>query len=61
MLTITKIGFLGSGKENMNPRVLRYMDILAFQTTMLEVSYMGGVMNSLSVYKQYKCANATID
>ena len=48
MLAITKIGFLGSGKETCKPRVFRYMDILVFQTTMLEVSNIGGVMKSMS-------------
>ena len=42
----------------MKPRVFRYIDILVFQTTMLEVSNIGGVMKSMSVCKQYKCANA---
>ena len=56
MLAITKIGFLGSGKETCKPRVLRYMDILAFQTIMLEVSYMGGVIQFMSA--NYMCANA---
>ena len=58
MLVITKIGFLGSGKKTCKPRVFRYMDILAFQIIMLEVSNMGGVIKSMSVCKQYKCANA---
>ena len=59
MLAITKIGFLSSGKKICKLRVLRYMDILAFQTSMLEVSYMGGVMKSMSANNM--CANATID
>ena len=57
MLAITKIGFLGSGKENSKPRVFKYMDILNFYMSMLETSNMGGVKQSMSVCKQYKCAN----
>ena len=34
------------------PRVLRYIDILTFQISMLVTSYMGGVMKSMSVCKQ---------
>ena len=56
MLAIIKIRFLGSGKETCKPKVLRYMDILAFQTIMLEVSNIGGVMKFMSVNNM--CANA---
>ena len=41
-----------AARKTFNPRVFRYMDILAFQTTMLEVSNIGGVMKSMSVCKQ---------
>jgi len=65
MIAITKIAFLGSGKKTCNPRVWRYMDILVFQTRMLEGSNIGGVMKSmvkLYVCKQiYANANANVD
>ena len=37
-------------------RVFRYIDIQAFQTTMVEVSNIGGVMKSMSANNM--CANA---
>ena len=49
MLAITKVGFLGNGKVNL------IMDILVFQTTMLEGSNIGGVMKSMDV--NYTCAS----
>ena len=59
MLVIIKIGFLGSSKVTCIPRVLRYILILSFHTSMLETSNIGGVMKSMSV--NYICANANID
>ena len=54
MIAVTKITSLGGGKENMQPRVFRYMDILYFQTRMLEGSNIGGVMKSMGI--NYMCA-----
>ena len=61
MLAIIKIGFLVAARKTCKPRVFRYMDILAFQITMLEVLNIGGVMKSMSVCKQNMYANANLD